>query len=154
MTEEELQALVEMLSLKYFKRPFKHRARFNPRLQTTGGRYLLSSHDLELNQKMLTEHSREVLIGTIKHELCHYHLHLEKRGYRHRDQDFKQLLKKSVVFGLHQLLSKKHAIIINVMSVSKIIYGSEKLMCKNIGVVSVEASSNCSKKFFKKGCSV
>lgn len=94
MTEEELQALVEMLSLKYFKRPFKHRARFNPRLQTTGGRYLLSSHDLELNQKMLTEHSREVLIGTIKHELCHYHLHLEKRGYRHRDQDFKQLLKE------------------------------------------------------------
>lgn len=94
MTENELQALVEMLSLKYFKRPFKHRARFNSRLQTTGGRYLLTSHDIELNQKMLTEHSLAILVGTIKHELCHYHLHLEKRGYRHRDQDFKQLLKE------------------------------------------------------------
>lgn len=94
MTEQELQALVEKISLRYFKRPFKHRARFNPRLKTTGGRYLLASHDLELNKKMLTEHGLDVLIGTIKHELCHYHLHLENAGYRHRDQDFKQLLKK------------------------------------------------------------
>ena len=32
------------------------------------------------------------MIETIKHELCHYHLHIEKRGYRHQDRDFKELL--------------------------------------------------------------
>ena len=36
----------------------------------------------------------EELIGIIKHELCHYHLHLEGKGYQHRDKDFKELLKK------------------------------------------------------------
>ena len=34
------------------------------------------------------------LIGIIKHELCHYHLHLEGKGYQHQDQEFKKLLKK------------------------------------------------------------
>lgn len=92
MTEQQLQALVEELSLRYFKRPFIHRAYFNRRLKTTGGRYLLMSHDIEINEKMLTEHGKATLIGTIKHELCHYHLHLTGQGYRHRDQDFKQLL--------------------------------------------------------------
>lgn len=28
----------------------------------------------------------------IKHELCHYHLHLRGMGYKHRDADFKTLL--------------------------------------------------------------
>ena len=36
----------------------------------------------------------EELIGIIKHELCHYHLHIEGKGYQHRDRDFKQLLQK------------------------------------------------------------
>ena len=36
----------------------------------------------------------EELIRIIKHELCHYHLHLEGKGYKHRDQDFKELLQK------------------------------------------------------------
>ena len=30
----------------------------------------------------------------IKHELCHYHLHQEGKGYRHQDRDFKLLLRK------------------------------------------------------------
>jgi SprT-like protein len=34
-------------------------------------------------------------IGIIKHELCHYHLHIEEKGYRHRDPEFKNLLKKT-----------------------------------------------------------
>ncbi len=41
---------------------------------------------------MLTEHDTQTLEGVIKHELCHYHLHLLHRGYRHRDAEFKQLL--------------------------------------------------------------
>lgn len=94
MTDQQLQVLVEELSLRYFKRAFIHRAYFNRRLKTTGGRYLLMSHDIEINEKMLTEHDQATLIGTIKHELCHYHLHLTGQGYRHRDQDFKQLLRQ------------------------------------------------------------
>lgn len=34
------------------------------------------------------------LVSIIKHELCHYHLHLAKRGYRHADRDFQLLLKQ------------------------------------------------------------
>jgi len=94
MTDQELQQLVEQLSLQFFGKPFHHRARFNSRLRTTGGRYLLQSHDIELNPRHLVEHGEPELIAIIKHELCHYHLHLEKRGYKHSDRDFKELLKQ------------------------------------------------------------
>ncbi|MGX7024210.1 SprT family protein [Vagococcus hydrophili] len=93
MTNEELQKLVEEISLQFFKKPFNHQASFNKRLKTTGGRYHLSSHQLDFNPLVLEKHGEEELIGVIKHELCHYHLHLENRGYQHKDQDFKQLLK-------------------------------------------------------------
>lgn len=94
MEDYQLQALVERLSMEYFQKPFKHRAVFNHRLRTTGGRYLLQSHDIEINRKYLEQLGEEELIGIIKHELCHYHLHLEAKGYQHRDQEFKALLKK------------------------------------------------------------
>lgn len=94
MTDAELQALVESLSIKYFGRPFKHQAFFNSRLRTTGGRYHLASHNIDINPRMLSEHDLAVLRGVILHELCHYHLHLSGKGYRHRDRDFKALLKR------------------------------------------------------------
>ncbi|WP_221569008.1 SprT family protein [Alkalihalobacillus sp. TS-13] len=94
MDTNELQQLVENISNEFFNRPFKHEARFNNRLKTTGGRYLLKSHDLEFNRKQLDIHGLDEFIGIIKHELCHYHLHLLKKGYRHRDRDFKELLKQ------------------------------------------------------------
>ena len=94
MNNQELQRLVERISLEDFGCRFRHRASFNGRLRTTGGRYRLSDHDIEINPKMLTEHGSSVLIGIIKHELCHYHLHLEGRRYRHKDSEFKALLKK------------------------------------------------------------
>ena len=94
MTDKELTALVKKISLKYFGRAFKHQAVFNARLRTTGGRYHLKSHQLDFNPKIIEHFPEEVLIGIIKHELCHYHLHLEKKGYRHGDPDFKELLKE------------------------------------------------------------
>jgi SprT-like protein len=94
MEDFQLQALVEGLSNKYFHKPFKHKAVFNHRLRTTGGRYLLKSHNIEINRKYLEQLGEEELIGIIKHELCHYHLHLEGKGYQHRDADFRNLLKK------------------------------------------------------------
>ena len=94
MTNEELQALVEEISLEYFERKFEHRATFNGRLRTTGGRYLLSTHNIEINKTYYEVLGLEELIGIIKHELCHYHLHLLRRGYQHKDADFKTLLKR------------------------------------------------------------
>ncbi|MEY8445263.1 SprT family protein [Enterococcus ratti] len=95
MTQEELQQLVENISLESFSLPFKHQAIFNPRLRTTGGRYHLTDHHLDFNPKMFREIDEAMRAGIIKHELCHYHLHLSNRGYRHKDAEFKTLLKKT-----------------------------------------------------------
>lgn len=94
MEQRELQLLVEKISLEFFGKPFKHTALFNPRLRSTGGRYLLGTHHIEINKKYLDQLGERELIGIIKHELCHYHLHLEGRGYQHKDPEFKSLLKK------------------------------------------------------------
>ncbi len=94
MNNYEVQKLVEEISIEYFAKPFRHHAIFNQRLRTTGGRYLLHNHNIELNKKYLEQFGKEELIGIIKHELCHYHLHIEGRGYKHSDRDFKWLLHK------------------------------------------------------------
>jgi SprT-like protein len=94
LEQQELQQLVEKISIESFGKPFKHQAVFNSRLRTTGGRYILETHNIELNPKYYEEWGLSELVGIIKHELCHYHLHLEGKGYKHRDADFKQLLKK------------------------------------------------------------
>lgn len=94
MENKDLQQLVEEISLNSFGKPFLHTAFFNTRLRTTGGRYMLRSHDIEINIKYLVEHGLDELTGIIKHELCHYHLHIEGKGYKHRDKDFRELLQK------------------------------------------------------------
>jgi SprT-like protein len=94
MNDQELQDLVEKISIASFGRLFQHKAVFNPRLRSTGGRYLLHTHNVEINKKYLEQIGEKELIGIIKHELCHYHLHLEGKGHQHRDLDFKLLLRK------------------------------------------------------------
>ncbi|MBM4765483.1 SprT family protein [Bacillus sp. B15-48] len=94
MNNQELQTLVEQISINEFGKSFRHHAYFNSRLRTTGGRYLLQSHDIEINKKYFEQLGMNELIGIIKHELCHYHLHLEGKGYKHRDRDFRELLSK------------------------------------------------------------
>ena len=94
MDQNELQQLVETVSLETFQKPFLHQAIFNSRLRTTGGRYHLETHHLDFNPKVLTICGIETFVGIIKHELCHYHLHLAGRGYKHGDKDFKELLNK------------------------------------------------------------
>lgn len=93
MHDIELQRLVEEISIKSFKKPFQHQAYFNPRLRSTGGRYLLDTHRIEINRKYLEQLGLNELYGIIKHELCHYHLHIEGKGHKHGDRDFKQLMK-------------------------------------------------------------
>ena len=91
VNNQELTHLVQQISLEFFKRPFLHRALFNKRLKTTGGRFHLNDHHIDINPLLLNV-DKAILYGVIKHELCHYHLHLEGKGYRHADQDFKKLL--------------------------------------------------------------
>lgn len=93
MTNEELQALTEKLSMERFGRPFAHQVFFNSRLRTTGGRYHLRDHHIDINPKMAAA-DPQVLTGVILHELCHYHLHLTGRDYHHRSRDFKVLLQR------------------------------------------------------------
>lgn len=94
MKQAELQQHMEEVSLQFFHKEFRHQASFNNRLRTTGGRYLLQSHNIEMNPKYLENFGLAYFIDIMKHELCHYHLHLEKKGYQHRDKDFRELLKK------------------------------------------------------------
>jgi SprT-like protein len=94
MNDQLLQQWVEEISLACFNRPFVHQARFNNRLKTTGGRYFTKSHDIEISGSHMISFGNEEVERIIKHELCHYHLHILKLGFRHQDQDFKKLLKK------------------------------------------------------------
>jgi SprT-like protein len=94
MDNQQLQAWVEKISLQSFGRPFLHKATFNSRLTSTGGRYFTKSHHIDISSKQYELFGEAEVEKIIKHELCHYHLHLLKKGYQHRDRDFKQLLKQ------------------------------------------------------------
>jgi SprT-like protein len=89
MEDRELQQWIEQISIASFGRPFVHQARFNRRLRSTGGRYFTKSHDIEISWMQWETFGRDEIEKIIKHELCHYHLHILKRGYQHRDNDFK-----------------------------------------------------------------
>ena len=94
MNNDELQQLTEMIAMNFFGKHFKHQIYFNSRLRSTGGRYLLETHNLEINPKQLESFGEQAITDIIKHELCHYHLHQEGKGYRHQDRDFKMLLQQ------------------------------------------------------------
>ena len=94
MTDEELTALTQQISVEKFQKMFKHRVSFNQRLRTTGGRYVLSTGNIEVNPKSMNNYGHQEVIDIVKHELCHYHLHLEGKGYKHQDREFQELLKQ------------------------------------------------------------
>ena len=85
---------VQEVSREDFGRPFQHEARWNPRLRTTGGRFFPKDGHLDFNPKMLEAHGLALFRKIVRHELCHYHLFFEKKGYRHGDRDFKNLLQE------------------------------------------------------------
>ena len=89
-----LTEYVQEVSREDFGRPFRHEARWNPRLRTTGGRFFPKDGHLDFNPKMLEAHGLALFRKIVRHELCHYHLFFEKKGYRHGDRDFKQLLQE------------------------------------------------------------
>ena len=63
------------VSLEDFGREFRHRAEWNSRLQTTGGRFFPKDRHLDFNRKYTKLFGLEVFRKIVRHELCHYHLY-------------------------------------------------------------------------------
>ena len=89
-----LTEYVKQVSLEDFGKPFCHEAFWNLRLRSTGGRFFPKDGHLDFNPKHLEQFGWEIFRKIVRHELCHYHLYFEQKGYRHRDQDFKELLQR------------------------------------------------------------
>ena len=68
VADDELQLLVENISSEVFNKPFLHSARYNNRLRTTGGRYMLNDHTIEVNPLVLNIHGLEEVVDVIKHQ--------------------------------------------------------------------------------------
>ena len=85
---------VRQVSLEDFGKPFKHQAQWNTRLRSTGGRFFPKDGHLDFNPKVYQELGLEVFRKIVRHELCHYHLYYEGKGYKHKDLAFKNLLKE------------------------------------------------------------
>ena len=85
---------VKQVSIEDFGKPFKHQAQWNTRLRSTGGRFFPKDGHLDFNPKVYQELGLEVFRKIVRHELCHYHLYYEGKGYKHKDIDFKELLKE------------------------------------------------------------
>ncbi|KGX87820.1 SprT family protein [Pontibacillus marinus] len=95
MNQTVLKEWVNEISEHWFGKPYPDEVVMNARLRTTGGRYIPKYRRIELNPKYLEEQGEEEFIGIIKHELCHYHLHVEGKGYQHRDREFKELMRET-----------------------------------------------------------
>ncbi|MFC3928711.1 SprT family protein [Streptococcus caprae] len=90
----DLTEYVRKVSREDFGWEFRHEAVWNSRLQTTGGRFFPKDRHLDFNPKMYEAVDLETFRKIVRHELCHYHLYDQKRGYQHGDTDFRQLLAK------------------------------------------------------------
>ncbi|MDR2660636.1 MAG: SprT family protein [Lactobacillaceae bacterium] len=99
ITEIQLKALVERLSLSIFNAPFNHQVIFNNHLRTTGGRVvfprigrkvLQDKIRMEINPKLIGDDLEDV----VKHELTHYHLFLKKGIHRENDPQFQAMLRQ------------------------------------------------------------
>ncbi|EIQ81435.1 UNVERIFIED_CONTAM: SprT family protein [Streptococcus canis] len=87
-----LTKYVQKVSLADFGKPFTHKAYWNKRLKTTGGRFFPKDGHLDFNPRILEEQGEFIFRKIVRHELCHYHLYFAGKGYQHRDKDFKDLL--------------------------------------------------------------
>ena len=90
----KLTDYIKQVSLEDFGRPFIHHAQWNRRLCSTGGRFFPKDGHLDFNPKVYQELGLDVFRKIVRHELCHYHLYFEGKGYKHKDVAFKQLLKE------------------------------------------------------------
>ncbi|MDN6968842.1 SprT family protein [Oenococcus sp. UCMA 17063] len=99
ISNSQLEALVERLSIMCFHSSFGHTVKFNKRLRSTGGRVVFPKSGRKiLENKIYMEINPKLddkdLPGIIKHELAHYYIYLHKGLHRENDRDFQALLKK------------------------------------------------------------
>ncbi|CAM3007820.1 SprT-like protein [Streptococcus acidominimus] len=90
----DLTKYVQMVSREDFGQPFRHAAVWNRRLRSTGGRFFPHDGHLDFNHKHLEVFGEALFRQIVRHELCHYHLYFQGKGYRHCDKEFKTLLKQ------------------------------------------------------------
>lgn len=90
----DLTEYVRRVSQQDFGKEFKHTALWNSRLRSTGGRFFPADGHLDFNPHLYAEHGAAIFRQIVRHELCHYHLYFEGKGYKHADKDFKDLLKQ------------------------------------------------------------
>lgn len=90
----DLTTYVKRVSLEDFGLPFQHTVRWNRRLTSTGGRFFPGDGHLDFNPRHYEVYGEGVFRRIVRHELCHYHLYFQKRGYKHRDKDFQVLLEQ------------------------------------------------------------
>lgn len=89
----KLNDYVKQVSIEDFGKPFNHQALWNKRLKTTGGRFFPKDGHLDFNPKIYDVFGQDIFRQIVRHELCHYHLYYAGMGYKHRDKEFKHLLK-------------------------------------------------------------
>lgn len=102
-----LTEYVKQVSREDFGKEFMHEAVWNTRLRSTGGRFFPKDGHLDFNPKLYEEYGLEIFRKIVRHELCHYHLYFEKKGYRHGDRDFQELLAR--VDGLRYAPRSSHS---------------------------------------------
>ena len=87
-----LTEYVKRVSWEDFGLSFKHKAVWNKRLKSSGGRFFPKDGHLDFNPHLYEAYGLDVFRKIVRHELCHYHLYFAQKGYRHQDRDFKELL--------------------------------------------------------------
>lgn len=93
-SQTDLTNYVKKVSIEDFGCQFLHTAHWNNRLRTTGGRFFPNDRHLDFNPKIYREFGIDIFRKIVRHELCHYHLYIQGKGYQHRDKAFKELLEK------------------------------------------------------------
>ena len=81
-----LNEYVKQVSLEDFDWEFRHQAYWNKRLRTTGGRFFPKDGHLDFNPKIYEAFGLETFRKIVRHELVHYHLYYQGKGYRHKDR--------------------------------------------------------------------
>lgn len=94
-TDKELDGIGNLLSLKYFGRPCKVPIEWDKTLKGAAGFFSFdqrSQKPLRIVQSMwqYNQFGAQHVIGTLKHELAHYHLFMEGKPFRDEDDTFKK----------------------------------------------------------------
>ena len=94
-SDKELDWLGNQLSLKYFGRPCKVPIEWDKSLKNAAGYFSFDKRThkpLRIVQSMwqYNQFGAQHVLGTLKHELAHYHLFMEGRPFHDDDEEFKQ----------------------------------------------------------------